>query len=152
MLAIGLFCIKNSLTFLIWSNGSEKTPISLLMKWSCWIRFFWTIWSNKKNKDIFDAKMAYGQQHFLVWFFAPATPSHTSFSDSSLSVTWSFIWKKLSSVTCGWKTVNLKSTLLNVYFLLCTAWPFISFKVRSFDHIFWKRDWVPRTFPSHCVE
>ena len=48
--------------------------------------FFWTIWSNQKSKDIFDAKMAYGQQHFLVWFFTQSTPSHTSFSDSSLSV------------------------------------------------------------------
>ena len=57
--------------------------------------FFWTIWSNQKSKDIFDAKMAYGQQHFLLWFFAPVAPSHTSFSESGLSVTWSFIWKKL---------------------------------------------------------
>ena len=39
--------------------------------------------------------MAYGQQHFLVWFFIPATPSYTSFSDFSPSVTRSFIRKKL---------------------------------------------------------
>ena len=57
--------------------------------------FFRTIWSNRKSKDIFDAKMAYGQQHFLVWFFIPATPSYTSFSDFSPSVTRSFIRKKL---------------------------------------------------------
>ena len=57
--------------------------------------FFWTIWLNQKSKDIFDAKMAYGQQHFLVWFFIPATPSYTSFSDFSPSVTRSFIRKKL---------------------------------------------------------
>ena len=30
--------------------------------------------------------MAYGQQHFLLRFFTPVTPSHTSFSDCSLSV------------------------------------------------------------------
>ena len=30
--------------------------------------------------------MAYGQQHFLVGFFTPATPSPTCFSDFSLSV------------------------------------------------------------------
>ena len=33
-----------------------------------------------------ERKMAYGQQHFSVRFFTPTTPSHTSFSDSSLSV------------------------------------------------------------------
>ena len=27
LLAIGHFCIKNVLTFFIWSNGSEKNPI-----------------------------------------------------------------------------------------------------------------------------
>ena len=51
---------------------------------------FCTIWSNKKSKDIFDARMAYGQQYFLAWFSTTATPSHNSFSDSSLFVPWSF--------------------------------------------------------------
>ena len=34
----------------------------------------------------------------LVWFFTPATPSHTSFSDSSIFVERSFIGKKLQIV------------------------------------------------------
>ena len=81
LLAIVHFCIKNVLTFVIWSNGSEKTRSAYE--------------SNQKSKDIFDAKMGYGQQHFLVGFFTPGTPSHTSFSDPSLSVAWSFIRQKL---------------------------------------------------------
>ncbi len=43
--------------------------------------FFWTIWSNLKSKDIFDAKYTYGLQHLLVGFFNEAAPSHTSFTD-----------------------------------------------------------------------
>ena len=87
------FASKMSLFF--WFDQMvQKKARSYEVKWEDWV-FFWTIWSNQKIKDIFDAKMAYGQQHFLVWFFDPVTPSHTSFSDSSLSVAWSFIRKKL---------------------------------------------------------
>ena len=61
----------------------------------CSIVFFEPFDQIKKSKDIFYAKMAYGQQHFLVWFFTLAAPLHTLFSDVSLSIAWSFIRKKL---------------------------------------------------------
>ena len=45
LLAIGHFCIKNDLTFFIWSNGSEKTRIFLLIKYFFSWYLQWCFWT-----------------------------------------------------------------------------------------------------------
>ena len=91
VLSFGIKKIPSAVMVIFWSG--VILPFYLINRQIGF--FFWNIWSNQKSKDIFDAKMAYGQQHFLVRFFTPATPWQTSFSDPSLSFTWSFIREKL---------------------------------------------------------
>ena len=111
LLAIGHFCIKNVLTFLIWSNGSEKRPIFLLINRVDLVRFV----------DL-------GYQIFFLpilglWYVDTCYPSENGssagFPDPKLTPSQPLLWKWHFLPDLGANLENLGSRLRLVTFM---AW------------------------------